>query len=58
MQQNKSMMPWDLEPAFCKSDIDIVMEKLSKACFDLKDSINKKYMMIIGLSVRKNTVGL
>ncbi|NAW87507.1 hypothetical protein [Photobacterium halotolerans] len=43
MQQNKSMMPWDLEPAFCKSDIDIVMEKLSKACFDLKDSINKKY---------------
>lgn len=43
MQSSFQSMPWDLDPTLQKSDIDVVMQQLTKACFELKDSINSKY---------------
>ncbi|ENP0872354.1 TPA: hypothetical protein NKP36_003606 [Vibrio parahaemolyticus] len=43
MQSDFQSMPWDYEPMLSKSDVDCVMQQLTKACFDLKDSINHKY---------------
>ncbi|UXI04498.1 hypothetical protein [Photobacterium sp. TY1-4] len=43
MQSDFQSMPWDFEPTLNKSDVDVVMQQLTKACFELKDSINSKY---------------
>ncbi|WIG83359.1 hypothetical protein KFZ68_15730 [Photobacterium damselae] len=43
MHSSSISSPWDFEPMLRKSDIDIVMQQLTKACFELKDSVNTKY---------------
>ena len=43
MPNDITVMPWDCEPTLDKATVDLVMQKLMKACFELKDSINSKY---------------
>lgn len=43
MTEKKTPLPWDLEASFKKADIDVLMEQIVKACYELKDSIVPKY---------------
>lgn len=53
MKEANLPLPWELESSFNKADIDVVMGKIVKACYALKDSIDLKYDTAWTLGTKK-----